>query len=476
MRIFYYPNSKAIKTIILLIIIHIMSVVTISGQHISTCQYDKWLAINYSPCLTGDYTLVFEDEFNGNQIDTDKWYTYFGYGIRCQIEGNVVFLDENVSVNNGMLTLVFNESPGYYDCEWGNIIYKQYASGMIWSKSSYLFGVFEAEIKIPNGSNFLPAFWLWGVGGEIDIFEFNDDETSPEFSVHKWPQEVHHRCTYEHNGPNYSADFHTYSTYWDPFYIAFFIDGHLKYVHWLLYTMLGQSGINCNNIEFLQEYLYSRAFPSNQGQNIILNHGSLQSGTPSPLPSEMLVNYVRAWQKIENVCINKTISKFDSDLIMGKHIVVDGDITVNSEENITLIAQDGIVIKPGLKINQGATFKAEIISNLCSEPTLKYDQIEVEPMIDFSQIDSLDNLSQNKMYENNINMPIIFPNPVESLLNIYTNETGEVQVLDISGKELISLELNNHIKQIDMGGLKNGFYIVKLRFKEKTFIKKVIKQ
>lgn len=73
-------------------------------------------------------------------------------------------------------------------------------------------------------------------------------------------------------------------------------------------------------------------------------------------------------------------------------------------------------------------------------------------------------------------MPIIFPNPVESLLNIYTNETGEVQVLDISGKELISLELNNHIKQIDMGGLKNGFYIVKLRFKEKTFIKKVIKQ
>lgn len=348
---------------------------------------------------------------------------------------------------------------------------------MIYSKSTFLYGIYEAEIKIPNGTGYWPAFWLWGAGGEIDIFEFYDDETAPEFSTHKWPQAVHHRCTYTYDGVDYSAGYHTYTVYWDPYFIAFYIDGDLKYVHWLCYTILGQSGITCNNLQAYHEYILSKSYPSHQDEeHIIINLAGQVNHNPSPLPREMNVKYVRAWQKQENICIDKTISQFNSDHIKGKTITVDGNITVSSGENITLTAQDGIVLNPGLNIELGATFKAEINPNLCSEPTLKSAKVEAEPMINFSQIDSLVDISQNSLIENNTDLVLIYPNPVTNILNIYSGKAGKIYISDIFGKLLYSVKTDINITQIDMNNYKNGFYLIKVMIDNKIYIEKIIKQ
>ena len=437
-----------------------MYCLTIFSQYQTTCNYQTAVPIEDGECLTGDWTLVFEDEFDGTQIDNSKWYTYFGYGDRCHGDEPQVYLDNNVSLNNGILTLLFKEQPGNYSTCGGTTKWRQYSSGMIYSKSTFLYGIYEAEIKIPNGTGYWPAFWLWGAGGEIDIFEFYDDETAPEFSTHKWPQAVHHRCTYTYDGIDYSAGYHTYTVYWDKFFIAFYIDGDLKYVHWLWYTILGQSGITCNNLQAYHEYILSKSYPSQQDEeHIIINLAGQVNHNPSPLPREMNVKYVRAWQKQENICIDKTISQFNSDHIKGKTITVDGNITVSSGENITLTAQNGIVLNPGLSIELGATFKAEINPNLCSEPTLKSAKVEAEPMINFSQIDSLVNISQNSLIENNPDLVFIYPNPVINILNIYSGKAGKIYISDIFGKLLYSAKTDINITQIDMNNYKNGFYL-----------------
>lgn len=446
------------------------------AQYQATCNYNVAISTNDGNCILGDWTLVFEDEFNGNHIDNNKWYTHYGYGTRCHIDGNQVFLDENITVANGILTLTLNENPDYYDCEWGNMTYKQYAAGMIWSKSSYIYGIFEAKIKIPKGTNYWPAFWLWGVGGEIDIFEFYDDETAPVFSTHKWPEEMHQFCTYTHHGLDYSSDYHTYTTLWDPYYIAFFIDGDLKYVHWLVYTTLGQTGVTCENLQALNQYMFSNSYPSNQEkEHIIINHAA-QSDTPNPLPSDMLVEYVRVWQKTENTCVDKTINQFDSTCVKGKTITVDGDIDLNSEENITLVAQNEIVINSGLIINSGATFEAKIEPNLCSNPTIRSAITQTEPMINFSQIDSIKMTSFNIVTEDYQDIILLHPNPVSNQLKICVEESGKIEILDIYGNLLVLSNIESGTSYIDMSNYSTGLYIIRYKSGGRIIIKKIMKQ
>ena len=102
------------KKTFLLIIIQVMYCLTIFSQYQTTCNYQTAVPIEDGECLTGDWTLVFEDEFDGTQIDNSKWYTYFGYGDRCHGDEPQVYLDNNVSLNNGILTLLFKEQPGNY--------------------------------------------------------------------------------------------------------------------------------------------------------------------------------------------------------------------------------------------------------------------------------------------------------------------------------------------------------------------------
>lgn len=464
------------KTLVSIFIL-IMNSLNIQGQYSTTCNYSTAIPLSDGECLAGDWTLVFEDEFNGTQIDLNIWYPHFGYGTRCLIADNVVFLDENISVANGILKLTLNQNPGYYDCEWGNILYKEYASGMIWSKRSFLYGIFESEIKIPNGTNYFPAFWLWGAGGEIDIFEFYDDESKPQFSTHRWPKEIHHKCTHEHHGEDFSTKYHIYTAYWDPYFVAFFIDGDLIYVHWLFYSIIGQNGITCYNLEAGHEYILSKSFPSHQNEEcIILNHGLQTGETPSPLPSEMFVKYVRAWQQEENTCIDKTLSQFNSNYIKGKSITVNGNITVTAGENITLTAQNYIDLTSVLNIEKGALFNAEINSYLCPESTFKSAQMETLPYIDFNQIDSLKSLSPTEILDNNNDLIFIYPNPITDQFSIFSSLPGEMQLIDITGKTIIISKLDTSDNNFNLSFLQSGLYLVKLRIGDKTIVEKIIKE
>ncbi|NOX87303.1 MAG: family 16 glycosylhydrolase, partial [Chlorobi bacterium] len=125
-------------------------------------------------------------EFDGNQVDVSKWYTCEDGWSRTSDDSLAYILDNNTSVNNGVLEITAKYQPDYYEVakfdENGNPYteneFFSSTSGMIQSKMNFKYGLFEAMVWIPEGKALWPSFWLWGpygyqnIGTEIDIFEF----------------------------------------------------------------------------------------------------------------------------------------------------------------------------------------------------------------------------------------------------------------------------------------------------------------
>lgn len=72
----------------------------------------------------------------------------------------------------------------------------------------------------------------------------------------------------------------------------------------------------------------------------------------------------------------------------------------------------------------------------------------------------------------------VFPNPANDYLSIYYHSKTtlqEVEIRTISGKIIQSI-LPNHIGNIDVSGLANGFYLIKINADKKSIYKKFVKQ
>lgn len=121
--------------------------------------------------LTG-YSIVFEDEFEGDALNTDAWKIRSNGPRRGGFNS-----DSQIKVEDGNLVITGEYvEDGTYGDGW-------YA-GMVSLRERYCKGYFEIRCKVNKGSAFWSAFWIQadapytasiskgGVGGaEIDIFE-----------------------------------------------------------------------------------------------------------------------------------------------------------------------------------------------------------------------------------------------------------------------------------------------------------------
>jgi len=79
----------------------------------------------------------------------------------------------------------------------------------------------------------------------------------------------------------------------------------------------------------------------------------------------------------------------------------------------------------------------------------------------------------------NVNLKV-YPNPATSTLNISVNENDlveKVAVYNVIGKQVLSLNMNNNLKSLNVSDLDKGIYIVKLFYKSgqsfsQSFVKK----
>ncbi len=174
------------------------------------------------------YTLTFQDECDGGSLDLAKWERRYKWG-EAVINGELqAYIDDAFVEQNDVLSIVGKHEQGQYA---GQTF--EYTSGVISSIHEQTYGYFEARLKMPKGQGLWPAFWLLGAVGtegvnEIDIQEYLGHEpTKVHMTVHWGPSydQGHESDGSDFDGPDFSADFHTFGLEWTPTTLVWSIDG-----------------------------------------------------------------------------------------------------------------------------------------------------------------------------------------------------------------------------------------------------------
>ncbi|MBI9042089.1 family 16 glycosylhydrolase [Lutibacter sp.] len=246
-----------------------------------------------------EYNLVWSDEFEYSGLpDSLKWnYRSGGQGFgnnekQFYLEKSL----ENSFVKNGKLHIVALKK---------DIENKHYTSARLTTYNRFVFqyGKIEVMAKLPEGKGTWPAIWMlpeslrkkeesWPLCGEIDIMEHvGKDPNMVHVSLHS--KEYNHimntQITHFDRISDVFNDFHLYGIEWTPEFMKFYIDNKLFFE-----AKKGENGMVSTN----------EGWPFDKPYFLILNLaiGGNWGGEidDAIFPSEMLVDYVRIYQKATN--------------------------------------------------------------------------------------------------------------------------------------------------------------------------------
>lgn len=241
--------------------------------------------------LDEEYKLVFDDEFDGETLDTSKWGYNYSWGHSHNHSGWCV--PENVIVKDGILTLL-GTNEQHPDAVGKQATFNNqkyditYTSGAVNTNSTYKFnyGYFEARLKMPKGKGMWPAWWMLSNGWppEIDMLEILGSRPNQlRVNCHygpAWNQEKSHEQVID-LGYDTSDDFHVYGFEWTPTYMKYYVDGVQVGHAFTDKTALAQ----CTNMYMIL--------------NLAIDGWD---GTPDETtvwPAEYQCDWVRVWQKNE---------------------------------------------------------------------------------------------------------------------------------------------------------------------------------
>lgn len=170
------------------------------------------------------WQLVFEDDFNGQSLDQQKWTTAFPWGRDRSSVGELQFYAPDAfSVDRGSLSIHARPSTGGTHA---------YDSGLISSHASFApeYGRFEIRCKLPRGKGLWPAFWLLPLDTswppEIDVFEALGHEPDTVHMTAHWSDGGQHRQKgAAYSGPDFSSGYHTFAVEWSAEKMVWFVDG-----------------------------------------------------------------------------------------------------------------------------------------------------------------------------------------------------------------------------------------------------------
>src|ERR1700761_2925259 len=243
----------------------------------------------YQPAgVDGGWKLIFDDEFNGTQLDTKKWSTgWLASGITGPVNSfeKECYDPAQVTVTGGALNLALitkSESCGIDDPE--------YASGIVNTngKFSYTYGFLQARVWLPAETSDpgqvadWPAVWTdgqnWPTDGEDDIMEGINGKACAHFHSATSPGGL---AAADGTGQipaksgcadvNLTAGWHTFGADWEPGSVTYYYDG----------KDIGSVTTGVTSAPMF----------------VILDYAA---GAPYQSPSTMKVDYVRVWQKPAN--------------------------------------------------------------------------------------------------------------------------------------------------------------------------------
>lgn len=188
------------------------------------------------PPDTGVWTLVWNDEFDGDTLDPTKWSVQEGDGCDLGICGwgnneRQWYQADNAVVANGVLTITARrETVGSH----------AYTSARLRTagKGDWTYARIEARARLPRGQGLWPALWMlptdaayggWAASGEIDIVELVGHEPA---TVHgtlhyggQWPENESSGDAYTLPSGTFADTFHVFALEWEQGVIRWFVDG-----------------------------------------------------------------------------------------------------------------------------------------------------------------------------------------------------------------------------------------------------------
>lgn len=208
--------------------------------------------------VSGTWHLVFDDEFDGTTLDTNKWAPSWFNGGKMN---NVSTSAANVAVGGGLLALTLASSTS-------GALVSTNPSDAAKTGFQFTYGFAEARIWFGGSGSTVydwPAWWTdgqnWPADGEIDIAEGLGTMTS----------NYHSSSGANNSGTipgTWAASWHTYAVWRQPGKNVIYFDGQVV-----------------------------RSYATNDGGSphyLILNIGS--SSSPTVLGAQVKVDYVRVWQ------------------------------------------------------------------------------------------------------------------------------------------------------------------------------------
>jgi len=269
----------------------LLMVLTIISISFASCNKDEEVnnPNDTIPEIPG-YTLVWNDEFDGQYINPNKW----SWEINGDGGGNnelqyYTGSSVNSFVNNGKLIIKAIKE---------NYNGKEYTSARLrtLNKGDWLYGRIEVSAKVPTGTGTWPAIWMlssdwsyggWPESGEIDIMEH----------VGYDPNVIHgsiHTLAYNHtigtqksaalNIPTATTAFHKYAIEWFADHIDFYIDQYKYFT------------FNNENSGW-QKWPFDKRFHLILNLAVGGNWGGVQGIDVIAFPAQMEVDYVRVFKK-----------------------------------------------------------------------------------------------------------------------------------------------------------------------------------
>ena len=302
---------------------------TCTGTDQPDREYEPWVkadaSIGYNaPTTYAGYDLVWSDEFDGTEVDTNKWNLIDAGGGFGNFELQY-YSPENASVENDLLVIEADIQRSDDADLPGNELY---SSAKLTTQDLFEFKHGRVDIRavVAEGKGFWSAGWMlgsnvdaigWPFSGEVDIFDTIGGE------LNGVPQEgmIVHNAYWNTEGPNapqpynesyynqsswgerrinqtnegvtFSNQFHVFSVEWDETKIRFFVDGvYISGKDLALNSgaaCAGGSGLSCVGETYNQDFF------------LILNVAVGGDWPQAPnnstqFPRGMLVDYVRVYQ------------------------------------------------------------------------------------------------------------------------------------------------------------------------------------
>jgi len=259
--------------------------------------------LNIHQSILDDYKLVWNDEFEGTKVDTDKWC--FKPLMAAQEHLKLYHDERAVQQKNGHMNLI----AGRIDDEnyWTNTALTT-ADTMV-----FKYGYVEMRAKVPFGKPAFPSFWMQSsmyeaadpyVMAEVDMFEHfaqhGDDYL--QTGCHKWYRDgtgEHYVGpqigSYRFGSEKEAEKWHTYSMLWTPSTLYFMVDGNTY--HTIDITKNGDFGDRGDGMGSFHDYahlIFNNYLNTKKGGTT--DNNEFNATPDDKFPITYTIDYVRIYQ------------------------------------------------------------------------------------------------------------------------------------------------------------------------------------